>query len=240
MTTFAFIFSFFGPLKKVLVLQVKTSDIFQITELGKKAHQFQTLWFLGFVVFPPASCQFIFHFAHISYARWIGTDREIFLLSFSQVLASSSTEEKHDFQKKPCFGISPGELNYKIHFHTVSLCHLCLLVVCVVSELFLSFKLWNFRLINCIGSRKLRVFDDINVVWTEELLKAKAYPDKWRFGSKLTIPFLHFSVEFSHNRYQLFFWWNEWLSIFFPLDIIEIRYKQLLCLFRIFTVLLIE
>ena len=77
-------------------------------------------------------------------------------------------QKKSMISQKNFFGVSPAELNYTIHFHTVSWCHLSLLVVCVVSELFLPFKLWNFRLINCIGSRKLRVFDDINLAWTEE------------------------------------------------------------------------
>ena len=61
------------------------------------------------------------------------------------------------------------------------------------------FKLWNFRLIDFVGFRKLGVFDDIKIVWAEEPLKAKAYPDKWSFGVKLAILFSGFSIKFSQN-----------------------------------------
>ena len=72
----------------------------------------------------------------------------------------------------------------------------------LVSSLFIgglcSVWAFPFRLINCIGFRKLRVFDDINLVWTEELLKAKAYPDKWSFG-------VNFSFDKISDTSSIFF-----------------------------------
>lgn len=99
----------------------------------------------------------IFHFTYKSYARQVGTHGEIFLLQFSRALASSSREEKAWFEKKwLCSGVSPAELNWTVHVHTVSWYHVCLLVARCMS--FSSpFKIWNFHLINCVGLKKLEV-----------------------------------------------------------------------------------
>ena len=67
----------------------------------------------------------------------------------------------------------------------------CLFIVglCSVWAL-ISLPVWALKfLINCVGCRKLGAFDDINLVWAEEPVKAKAYPGKWSVGVKLAILF---------------------------------------------------
>ena len=61
-------------------------------------------------------------------------------------------------------------------------------------------------------------------LWTEELLKAKAYPDKWTFGVKLVGLFYCFRMKFSQNSCQLVSQWHEWLFIY--LYFLEVRSRD--------------
>ena len=132
----AFINCLLGSLNQVLVLRVKTRDVF-----FKRSASFKHCsWLLRFVVFPPIFCQLNFHFAYKSYARRVGTDGEILLLyslRFWRPLLQkkSMLSGKKKKKKKLCSGVSPAELNWTVHFHIVSWCNVCLSLVCIVSEL---------------------------------------------------------------------------------------------------------
>ena len=191
------------PMKREMVNEYDCSQNFFCIARNMCAH-----------VFFPAVSLLSIHFSlctqvlrQTSRYRWRNLPSSIFLGSGSLFYWRKAWFRK---KKLNCSGVYPAYLNW-VH----------LSLVCVVCEL--SLPLEGLKCLLNKLCLKLQVFDDINLVWVEEPLKAKAYNNKWSFGAKLEILFSGLSVKVSQNSRQPVFRWYK--GIFVYLSFLQIASK---------------